>query len=87
MSLREYILRRQAHTRDHMETIRLQTLPLLNAWSEEAITMKDFMGQPAKKLSDGEADAVKALRYDIDQNTDRDIDWTHVDEQLTPADA
>ena len=83
MSLREYILRRQAHTRGQMDTIRLQTLPVLNAWTEEPITMDDFLGRPSAEMTGSEADAVKALRYDIEQHADRDIDWTHVDNQLT----
>jgi len=87
MGLREYILRRQAHTREQMDTIRLQTLPVLNAWAEDPITMEDFLGHSAHEMSGSEADAVKALRYDIEQNTDRDIDWTHVDQQLAEADA
>jgi hypothetical protein len=85
MSLREYLLRRQAHTRDWMETVRLQTLPLLNAWSKDTITMDDFMGQVPEKLSEEKMDAVKALRYDVEQHTDHNIDWSHVDQQLTDA--
>lgn len=87
MSLREYILRRQAHTRGQMDTIRLQTLPILNAWSEDTITMDDFLGHSSADMSPNEMDAVKALRYDVEQSTDRDIDWSHVDAQLNDADA
>jgi len=83
MSLREYILRRQAHTRDHMDTVRLQTLPLLNAWSEETITAEDFFGAPSAEMSADDRQALKALRYDIEQSADRDIDWSLVDQQLT----
>ena len=50
MSLREYILRRQAHTRDNMQTVRLQTLPFVNTQTEDTITW--FESEPiARSLS------------------------------------
>jgi hypothetical protein len=85
MSLREYILRRQAHTRDYMQTLRLETLPILNAWSKEAITLQDFMRRRSTEMDGEDRQALKALRYDIEQHTDIVDDWTLIDEQLANA--
>lgn len=82
MSLREYVLRRQAHIRDYMETIRLKTLPLLNAWTEEAITAEDFFDTEPAQMSEDDRQALKALRYDVEQQVDEIDDFSLVDEQL-----
>jgi len=88
MSLREYLLRRQAHTREWMQTVRLETLPVLNAWTEDTVTMTDFFGYSASEMDADDRQALKALRYDVEQQSERDIDWTLVDQQLNPeADA
>jgi len=86
MSLREYILRRQGHTRDRIETLRLETLPLVNAWTEDEITLSDFFGTTPQQMSDEDRQALKALRYDVEQSGAFDIDdFSLVDEQLTNA--
>lgn len=84
MSLREYILRRQAHTRDSMDTLKLETLPLLNAWTEDSITLRKFFDSTPGEMSDEDRQALKALRYDVEQQTDLVDDWSLVDQQLNP---
>lgn len=84
MSLREYILRRQAHTRDHMETLKLETLPLLNAWTEDSVTLKDFFDSSSAQMNEDDRQALKALRYDVEHSDAFDIeDFSLVDEQLS----
>jgi len=83
MSLREYILRRQGQTRDRLDTLRLQTLPILNAWIEDTLTIEDFFDADPGGMSEDDRQALKALRYDVEQATDRDIDFGPVDEQLS----
>ena len=85
MSLREYILRQQAHTRDSMETTRLQTLPLLNVHSEDIITVKDFFGGTAGDMTEEEINSLEKLRNDVAK--DKDIDTDPVDKQLHEAKA
>jgi hypothetical protein len=66
-----------------MDTVRLQTLPLLNAWSEDTVTTEDFFGAASAEMSADDRQALKALRYDIEQTSERDIDWSLVDQQLS----
>jgi len=83
MSLREYILRRQGHMRDTLETLRLETLPVVNAWSEDEITAKDFFGGTAKTERDEEK--LKAFRYEVATETGLVDDWSLVDPELDDA--
>lgn len=79
MSLREYVLRRQGQMRDTIETLRLETLPLLNAWSEDTITLQDFFGP--RGMSEEDKEELRSLRDRIDETGEID-DWSLVDEQL-----
>jgi len=85
MSLREYILRSQAARRQDLDEIRYR-LPLLNAWTEETVTIEDFIGQ-ARSASSGDREALVTLRHDAAQLTGPQgeplvTDWSLVDEQL-----
>lgn len=84
MSLREYILRRQAHTRETMETVRLETLPLVNSWTEDTITLKDFYGGK-KSMDEEDIEALEALKNDVQENTDEEINFDPVDKRLQQA--
>jgi len=86
MSLREYLLRRQAHTRDTMETVRLETLPILNAWAEDTVTMDDFFGG-AQAMTEQDKEELRAFADDVAEMEDEDgeplvDDWSLVGEQL-----
>lgn len=83
MSLREYILRRQASMRDTIETIRLETLPVVNALSEDTITVDDFFGGAA---TGRDKDELKSFRNAIEARTDLVDDWSLVDEDLADTD-
>jgi hypothetical protein len=85
MSLREYVLRRQASTRDTMKTVRLEVLPILNAWTESTVDLDDFFSSGPTPPKEKDIQSLKALRYDLEQSADRDIDFTPVDRQLTNA--
>jgi hypothetical protein len=85
MSLREYILRSQASRRKDLDEIRYR-LPLLNAWTEETVTLDDFIGQ-ARSPSSGDRESLVTLRHDAAQLTGPDgqplvTDWSLVDQQL-----
>jgi len=88
MSLREYVLRRQASLRDTVETIQTQTLPVVNALSEDRITIGDFF-QGGKSRAQRDEEELKAFRYEVDQKTDLVDDWSLVDPTLNddPQDA
>jgi hypothetical protein len=83
MSLREYILRRQASMRDTLETIRLETLPVVNALSEDTITVSDFFETGSAKA---DPDELKSFRNAIEARTDLVDDWSLVDEDLADTD-
>lgn len=83
MTLREYILRRQGHMRDSLETLRLETLPIVNAWSNDEITARDFFGGAPKTQRDEEK--LKAFRYEVATKTDLIDDWSLVDPELEDA--
>lgn len=84
MSLREYILRRQGHMRDTLETLRLETLPLVNAWSEEEVTAERFFDADPK-ATERDEEKLKAFRYEIATETDIVDDWSLVDPELDDA--
>jgi hypothetical protein len=88
MSLREYILRRQASLRDTVETIRVETLPVVNALAEDEIALADFFGGTAPR-SQRDEEELKAFRWEVDQHTDIVDDWSLVDPDIndTPSDA
>jgi len=79
MSLREYVLRRQARLRDTVETIRLETLPVVNALSEDTIEVADFFGEGRSSRDEEE---LKAFRYEVEARTDLVDDWGLVDPDL-----
>lgn len=81
MSLREYVLRRQASLRDTVETIRTQTLPVVNALSEDRIEIGDFF-RGGKTRAQRDEEELKAFRYEVDQKTDLVDDWSLVDPTL-----
>lgn len=84
MSLREYVLRRQGQMRSTLETLRLETLPLVNCWSEDNITAHDFFDtSPERSARDEEK--LKAFRYEIATETDLIDDWSLVDPELDDA--
>jgi len=74
MSLGEYLLRRQARMKDAMETIRLETLPIVNCLSEDEVTVSDFFGEGSHSTRDEEE--LKAFRHDVSQHTDLVDDWS-----------
>lgn len=81
MSLREYILRRQARLRDTVETIKLETIPVLNALSGDTITVEDFFrGAPGRS-----SDELKAFRYEVEARTDLVDDWSLLDPDLADS--
>jgi len=81
MSLREYVLRQQAHTRSNMETLRLETLPVVNAWVEDDVKVEDFFGNAATTEQDREE--LREFTDDLkDSEFGKDLDWSLVDEQL-----
>jgi hypothetical protein len=88
MSLREYILRRQASLRDTVETIRVETLPVVNALAEDEIALADFFVGTAPRAQRDEEE-LKAFRWEVDQHTDIVDDWSLVDPDIndTPSDA
>ena len=63
MSLREYVLRRQALMRSHVETLRIQTLPIVNAWTEDPVTVEDFFGGARAMSSSNVACAPPDSRF------------------------
>lgn len=78
MSLREYILRRQATLRDTVETIRVETLPIANGLTEDPLDVGDFFaGGPSRTERDEEE--LKAFRYEVSKQTDIVDDWSLVD--------
>lgn len=84
MSLQEYILRRQGHMRDTLETLRLETLPIVNAWAEDEITARDFFNGGSKPTERDE-EKLKAFRYEIATETEIVDDWSLVDPDLQEA--
>lgn len=81
MSLREYLLRRQASLKDTIQTIRLETLPVVNALSEDRITVSDFFEQGGPQEPQ-DSEQVKAFRNTVAARTDLVDDWSLVDEDL-----
>lgn len=82
MSLREYILRRQASMRDTIETIRLETLPIVNALSEDTLTVDDFFGAGS---SPSDQEELKSFRNAVEARTDLVDDWSLVDDELADS--
>jgi hypothetical protein len=78
MSLREYILRRQATLRDTVQTIRIETLPVVNALSEDTVDVGDFFAGSASR-TDRDEEELKAFRYEVSKQTDLVDDWSLVD--------
>jgi len=78
MSLREYILRRQATLRDTVETIRIKTVPVVNALTEDTVGVGDFFAQSASRTGRDEEE-LKAFRYEVSKQTDLVDDWSLVD--------
>jgi hypothetical protein len=64
-----------------METLRLQTLPLVNAWVEDDVRVEDFFGVSARSSQDTEE--LREFTDDLkDSEFGQDLDWSLVDEQL-----
>lgn len=84
MSLREYVLRRQGHMRDSLETLRLETLPIVNAWTEDEITARDFFAGGSPRTERDE-EKLRAWRYDVATQTDLVDDWSLLDPDLDDA--
>jgi hypothetical protein len=78
MSLREYILRRQATLRDTVQTIRIETLPVVNALAEDTVDVGDFFAGSASR-TDRDEEELKAFRYEVSKQTDLVDDWSLVD--------
>ena len=84
MSLREYILRRQATMRSTVETLRLETLPIVNTQTEDDVRASDFFGGGPDRERDDEE--LKAFRYDVATKTDLVDDWSLLDPDLDAQD-
>lgn len=67
-----------------METVRLETLPLVNSWTEDTITLKDFYGGK-KSMDEEDIEALEALKNDVQENTDEEINFDPVDKRLQQA--
>jgi hypothetical protein len=70
--------------RDTLETLRLETLPIVNAWAEDEITARDFF-QASPERTDRDEEKLKAFRYEIATETDIVDDWSLVDPELDNA--